>query len=173
VLNGPSPVAGRLLQAGVDSIYRHFLGIVAASRHKQPADIDKIAQGRVWDGGTARQLGLVDGFGGLKEAIDKAGAFAKVSNPQDEVRYLERPLSFEEKLVAWLATDSASSEPQQDAFAAIAPEADITAALVELRSVLTGPRIQARCLDCGPQAPVRVGKSDLGFFAAVKALLFG
>jgi protease-4 len=173
VLNGPSPVAGRLLQAGVDSIYRHFLGIVAASRHKQPADIDKIAQGRVWDGGTARQLGLVDGFGGLKEAIDKAGAFAKVSNPQDVVRYLERPLSFEEKLVAWLATDSASSEPQQDAFAAIAPEADITAALVELRSVLTGPRIQARCLDCGPQAPVRVGKSDLGFFAAVKALLFG
>ena len=173
VLNGPSPVAGKLLQAGVDSIYRHFLGIVAESRHKQPADVDTIAQGRVWDGGTARQLGLVDGFGGLKEAIDKAGALAKVSNPQDQVRYLERPMSFEEKLVALLADDTASSQPQEDAFAAIAPETDITAALAELRSVLTGPRIQARCLDCGPQAPSRPTKSDLGFFAAVKALLLG
>ena len=173
VLNGPSPVAGKLLQAGVDSIYRHFLGIVAESRHKQPADVDKIAQGRVWDGGTARQLGLVDGFGGLKEAIDKAGALAKVSNPQDQVRYLERPMSFEEKLVALLADDTASSQPQEDAFAAIAPETDITAALAELRSVLTGPRIQARCLDCGPQSPSRPTKSDLGFFAAVKALLLG
>jgi protease-4 len=173
VLNGPSPEAGKLLQAGVDSIYGRFLGIVAASRHKQPAEVDKIAQGRVWDGGTARQLGLVDGFGGLKEAIDKAGALAKVSDPQDEVRYLERPQSFEEKLVALLANDTATSEPQQDAFAAIAPETNLTAALVELRSVLAGPRIQARCLDCGPQAPARVTKSDLGFFAAVKSLLFG
>jgi protease-4 len=173
VLNGPSPVAARMLQAGVDSIYRHFLGIVAQSRHKQPADVDKIAQGRVWDGGTARQLGLIDGFGGLKEAIDKAGALAKVSNPQDEVRYLERPQSFEERLVAMLANDSSSSQPQQDAFAAIAPETNLTAALVELRSVLSGPRIQARCLDCGAPAPARVTKSDLGFFAALKALLFG
>jgi protease-4 len=173
VLNGPSPEAGKLLQAGVDSIYGRFLGIVAASRHKQPAEVDKIAQGRVWDGGTARQLGLVDGFGGLKEAIDKAGALAKVGNPQDEVRYLERPQSFEEKLVALLANDTATSEPQQDAFAAIAPETNLTAALVELRSVLAGPSIQARCLDCGPQAPARFTKSDLGFFAAVKSLLFG
>jgi protease-4 len=173
VLNGPSPEAGKLLQAGVDSIYSRFLGIVAQSRHKQPAEVDKIAQGRVWDGGTARQLGLVDGFGGLKEAIDKAGALAKVSDPQDEVRYLERAPSFEEKLVALLANDTATSEPQQDAFAAIAPETNLTAALVELRSVLAGPRIQARCLDCGPQAPARITNSDLGFFAAVKALLFG
>jgi hypothetical protein len=33
--------------------------------------------------------------------------------------------------------------------------------------------IQARCLDCGPQAPPRITKSDLGFFAALRALLFG
>jgi len=173
VLNGPSPVADKLLQAGVDSIYRRFLGIVAESRHKQPADVDRIAQGRVWDGGTARQLGLVDGFGGLKEAIDKAGALAKVSNPQDEVRFLERPQTFEEKLVEMLASDTASSEPDEDAFAALAPDEKLTGALVDLRSMLSGPRIQVRCLDCPPVAPARVTKSDLGFFAAVKALLFG
>ena len=48
------------------------------SRRKSPADIDRIAQGRVWDGGTARQLGLVDGFGGMDEAIAKAAQLAKL-----------------------------------------------------------------------------------------------
>ena len=173
VFHGPSPVADRLLQAGVDSIYRRFLGIVAESRHRSPQQIDAIAQGRVWDGGTARQLGLVDGFGGFKEAVDKAGALAKVSDPQDEVRYLERPESFEEKLVELLAKDSAGSEPEEDAFAAIAPQAKVTDALVQLHSVLTGPRIQVRCLECPTVAPSRVTKGDLGFLAAVKAFLLG
>jgi protease-4 len=39
LLNGPSPAAGALIQAGVDSIYRRFLGIVAASRGKSVADM--------------------------------------------------------------------------------------------------------------------------------------
>ena len=37
----------------------------AQSRGKTPAEVDAMAQGRVWDGGTARQKGLVDEFGGL------------------------------------------------------------------------------------------------------------
>jgi protease-4 len=174
LLTGPSPEASQLLQAGVDSIYRRFLSIVAESRHRQPAQIDAIAQGRVWDGGTARQLGLVDAFGGLHEAIDKAGAMANVSNPQDEVRYLERPESLQERLVEFLAGDRASQQPgDDDAFAALAPDPAIADALAELRSVLTGSRIQVRCLECPSVAPARIGKADLGFFAAVKALLFG
>jgi protease-4 len=174
LLTGPSPEASQLLQAGVDSIYQRFLGIVAASRHRQPAQIDAIAQGRVWDGGTARQLGLVDAFGGLHEAIDKAGTMANVSNPQDEVRYLERPTSLQERLIEFLAGDRASDQPvDDDAFAALAPDPKIADALVELRSVLTGSRIQVRCLECPPVAPARISKADLGFFAAVKAYLFG
>ncbi|MCL6678814.1 signal peptide peptidase SppA [Sphingomonas sp. RG327] len=171
LLAGPSPVANQMLQAGVDSIYRHFLGIVAQSRHKQPVEVDRIAQGRVWDGGTARQLGLVDGFGGLSDAIEKAGALAKISNPQDQVRYLERPPSFEDQLVAMLARDSSTEGQDQDAFSAIAPESRITDAMAELRSVLSSPRIQARCLDCPPVAPARVSKQDVGFWAAVRAWL--
>jgi protease-4 len=174
LLTGPSPEASQLLQAGVNSIYQRFLGIVAQSRHRQPAQIDAIAQGRVWDGGTARQLGLVDAFGGLHEAIDKAGAMANISNPQDQVRYLERPTSLQEKVVEFLAGDRASDQPaDDDAFAALAPDPKIADALVELRSVLTGSRIQVRCLECPPVAPARMSKADLGFFAAVKAYLFG
>jgi protease-4 len=171
LLAGPSPVANQMLQAGVDSIYRHFLGIVAQSRHKQPVEVDRLAPGRVWDGGTARQLGHVDGFGGLSDAIEKAGALAKISNPQDQVRYLERPPSFEDQLVAMLARDSSTEGQDQDAFSAIAPESRITDAMAELRSVLSSPRIQARCLDCPPVAPARVSKQDVGFWAAVRAWL--
>ncbi|HWI75764.1 MAG TPA: signal peptide peptidase SppA, partial [Sphingomicrobium sp.] len=173
VFKGPSPVADRLLQAGVDSIYGRFLGIVAESRHKTPQQVNEIAQGRVWDGGTARQLGLIDGFGNLHDAIEKAGALAKISNPEDEVRFLKRPETFEEKLVEMLASDA--SEPDtgdQDAFAAVAPDTKLTDALVELRSVLMGPRIQVRCLDCPSPAPTRLTKQDLGWFESLRQLLF-
>jgi len=172
VFHGPSPVADQLLQAGVDSIYRRFLGIVAESRHRSPQQIDAIAQGRVWDGGSARQLGLVDGFGGLKEAVDKAGELAKISDPQNEVRYLERPESLEEKLVELLDRDTRDSDADQDAFAAIAPQARVTDALVQLRTVLSGPTIQVRCLECPTVAPSRVTKADVAWFEKLARLLF-
>lgn len=172
LFKGPSGEADRLLQAGVDSIYRRFLGIVAQSRKRSPAQIDRIAQGRVWDGGTARQLGLVDGFGGMGEAIAKAGELAKIANPTHEVRYLERPVSFEDRLIEMLADDRSGKEPEEDAFAALAPDSGFASALVDLRSVLTGPRIQVRCLECPAVAPARVTAKDLGFFAALRDWLF-
>lgn len=168
LLNGPSPVANTIIQASVESIYRRFLGIVAESRGKKPAEIDRIAQGRVWDGGTARQLGLVDGFGGLEEAIAKAGSLAKVADPQDSVRYLERPVSLEERLFDLLAGDSAGDKPAQDGFASLAPETAITDALVQLRTVLAGPRIQVRCLECPASAPARVTSAEKGFMTALR-----
>ena len=171
LLNGPSPVADTLLQAGVESVYRQFLTIVSQSRKKPPAVIDRIAQGRVWDGGTARQLGLVDGFGGMEEAIAKAGQLAKIDDPRDEVRYLERPVSFEERLLELLASDTNEEQTAPDAFAALAPDSQIADALMELRSVLTGPRIQVRCLECPSSAPARVTKADAGFFATLRAWL--
>ena len=42
------------------------------------AQVDEIGQGRVWDGGTARQLGLVDQFGGLDDALEWAAKKAKL-----------------------------------------------------------------------------------------------
>ena len=172
VFAGPSPEADQLLQAGINSIYRRFLTIVAQSRKRTPAEIDRIAQGRVWDGGTARQIGLIDGFGGLSEAVEKAGQLAKISNPHDQVRYLERPQSFEEMLVELLAgEETAGDEPAQDAFAALAPDTQLLSALTELRSVLAGPRIQARCLDCPPVAPARITSKDVGFLSALRQLL--
>ncbi len=172
LLNGPSEQADQFLQAGVNSVYQRFLAIVAQSRKKPPAAIDQIAQGRVWDGGSARQLGLVDGFGGMEEAIAKAGELAKITDPHDKVRYLERPESFEEQILELLANDQASPAPPQDAFAVLSPDTSLVSALTDLRSILAGPRIQVRCLECPSSAPARAKAEDLSFMAALRAWLF-
>src|SRR3546814_7792096 len=56
-----------------------------------PERVDQIAQGRVWDGGTARQLGLVDGFGSLDDAIAEAARLAQLDPAK------ARPVFIEEK----------------------------------------------------------------------------
>jgi protease-4 len=50
--------------------------------------VDSIAQGRVWDGSTARGLGLVDRLGGVMDALEMARARARL--PRDEALVVER-----------------------------------------------------------------------------------
>ncbi len=169
LFHGPSPEAAALIQAGVNSIYSRFLGIVGAARHKSPAEIDKIAQGRVWDGGTARQLGLVDGFGGMAEAISKAAELAKLGDERG-VRYLERPASLQEAAMAALAGNDDEDRGTTDAFAGLAPSpaAEIERALAEVQQIMAGPSIQARCLECGPSSSAAVTRDATpGLFALV------
>jgi protease-4 len=71
LLRGPSPEADQLLQMGVDGTYRRFLSLVSAARKIPVARVDQIAQGRIWAGGTAHQLRLVDAFGGLDDAVSR------------------------------------------------------------------------------------------------------
>ncbi len=165
LLHGPSPAAGQLIQAGVDSIYRRFLGIVGTARHKAPGDVDKIAQGRVWDGGTARQLGLVDGFGTMDAAIAKAAQLAKLGDERG-VRYLERPASLREGLMAALSGGDEDSGTT-DALASLGPSpaSQIERALTEVQQILSGPSIQARCLECGPTSPGAAAPPQQGLLA--------
>lgn len=168
LLKGPSPEANALIQAGVEQVYRKFLGIVAESRHKSPADIDRIGQGRVWDGGSARQLGLVDGFGGMDEAIAKAADLAKLGADERGLTYLEEAPDFTDTLMQALAGDEEAADTPADALASLspAPESLLARALTEVRSILSGPTIQARCLECPPTAAApRLTADDRGWLA--------
>jgi protease IV len=70
--------------------YQHFVNLVADRRGLTPARVDQIAQGRVWTGADAIKLKLVDGVGGLDEAVKAARELAKV--PEDtKLGVLELP----------------------------------------------------------------------------------
>ena len=173
LFKGPSPQAGQLIQTGVESMYGRFLGIVAASRHKTPQQIDQIAQGRVWDGGTARQIGLVDGFGGMSDAIAKAAQLAKLGDERG-IRYLEPQRSFRDQLIEAIAesNDNDSAVPT-DAFSMMTrqPQQQLAAMFAEVRSIMSGPSIQARCLECPAVAPARVEQQDLTLLGLLKEWL--
>ena len=156
VLRGPSPEAGQLLQLGVESVYRRFISLVANARHLPPARVNEIAQGRVWDGGTARQLGLVDRFGSLNDAIAEAARRAHLDPGNVETVYLERRPSAWAGFFEDLArNDDDQDEVARDAFARVAgrPEVALARAMRDARALISGPAIQARCLECPPIAP--------------------
>jgi protease-4 len=67
-------------QALVDYVYDQFLVKVSESRKKEKAAVHEIAQGRVWTGQKALELGLVDEIGGLDAAIIHAAKLANIEN---------------------------------------------------------------------------------------------
>lgn len=66
----------RFFQAGTDSIYHTFTSRVAEGRKKDISYVDSIAQGRVWTGSRAIQVGLIDRIGTMQDAIDCAARMA-------------------------------------------------------------------------------------------------
>jgi protease-4 len=67
----PMTEAGRQkLREGIDSEYQDFLAKVATARKKKVAEIEPVAQGRVWLGDQAKANGLVDELGGIDRALE-------------------------------------------------------------------------------------------------------
>lgn len=75
-----SDQVAQIIQSSVDHIYDEFLALVSNSRDISVADLDAVAQGRVWTGSQALDLGLVDQLGSLQNALDSAAAIAGVSD---------------------------------------------------------------------------------------------
>jgi protease-4 len=91
------PILERAIQSGIEHGYRRFIGIVADGRNKLVEQVEPIAEGRVWSGVDAQQLGLVDQLGGLKQAVASAAALAGLSDTSSRV--LRLPLTPEEELM--------------------------------------------------------------------------
>ena len=75
------------MQQRIDATYEDFVARVAAGRGLSTEAVDEIAQGRVWAGGDAMGIGLVDEFGGLTDAIQYAATMAGL----DSYRLVEYP----------------------------------------------------------------------------------
>jgi protease IV len=165
VFGGFNPAVNTMIQSMVESGYRHFIALVAASRKMTPQRVDSIAQGRVWDGGTARQLGLVDRFGGLQAAIDEAAKRAGLDPAKVHPVYLEKePGWLGQMLVSWAdEEDEDAAEQGGDMLARIATarRALLVQALGDARRLAGAASMQARCLECAGLAPPVARNSDL------------
>jgi protease-4 len=67
----------------LQAFYDQFVEKTAEARHTSPEKIDQIAQGRVWTGQQARQVGLVDQLGGLQDAVAVAKQRARIPAEQE------------------------------------------------------------------------------------------
>ena len=67
-----TPKEEAYMQASVERIYDQFTSLVAAGREMTVEEVDAIAQGRVWTGAEALEIGLVDEIGTLEDAIEYA-----------------------------------------------------------------------------------------------------
>ncbi|WP_329903534.1 signal peptide peptidase SppA [Porphyromonas pogonae] len=69
-----------LIQAEIERGYDTFISRVAEGRKMTKEQVNEIAQGRVWLGNKAKEIGLVDKIGGLDTAIKRAAALANLSS---------------------------------------------------------------------------------------------
>ena len=96
------------MQYGVEQVYKTFVGHVAEGRNLSVEEVDRIGGGHIWSGTDALGIGLIDGFGGLKEAISVAAERAGVS---DDFRIVS-PATDESRLTQIVKLLSAEARAQ-------------------------------------------------------------
>ena len=164
---GLTPETEMMLQKSVEFGYDRFLTLVADARGMSKPQVDGIAQGRVWDGGSARQLGLVDQFGDLDTALQWAAVQADLDQGEWGATFLGKE---RDPFAIWLAESlgedtQAPAAPVNDMLAYFAGREQQLAARVagDLFGLLQAGGIQARCLECvqpigATQAPLPAGE---------------
>jgi len=96
------------LQSSIDEVYQEFLQVVKAGRRFPSVEaVHTIAQGRVWSGADAMNIGLVDGLGGIERALEAAARKANldtytVLNAPKKKRFIEEWLSRWQASILWL-----------------------------------------------------------------------
>ncbi|MDX2210936.1 MAG: signal peptide peptidase SppA [Sphingopyxis sp.] len=155
ILGGVSPEFNQMAQASVENMYARFTGLVANSRKMDIAKVREIAEGRVWAGGTARQLGLVDQFGGIDDAVAYAAKLAKVQGEYYPLYFENAPDPFAQFLAAFTQQAAPAAANPRGWFALAGVNRQlIQARLVQDMSLLAAnPSVQAACLECRGWVP--------------------
>jgi len=90
------------IQQNVTHGYNQFLNIVSEGRELDRSHVEGIAQGRVFDGLTAKSLGLVDKLGSLNDAVAAAAELATLTN--FEPVYIHRTMTVKDQFFRYLTT---------------------------------------------------------------------
>ena len=99
---------GVMMQKFTDDMYQKFLSRVAEGRGMTIDEVHQVAQGRVWTGRKAKEIGLVDGLGGIQEAIDIAAGLANIEDDYKLKEYPHIKKEVWEELVTELMKDQAA-----------------------------------------------------------------
>ncbi|MCG9730785.1 signal peptide peptidase SppA [Shewanella sp. Isolate13] len=110
VTKGLTPQIKAIIQRHIERGYLDFISLVAKERDMSLEQVDNIAQGRVWTGRKALELGLVDDLGELEDAVTKAAEMASLDTFDTEV--IERELSPQEQFIQEMFASASSYLPQ-------------------------------------------------------------
>lgn len=97
LLTGLNEPTRTILQASTEHTYRHFLNLVARGRDMAPERVEELAEGRVWLGDRALDLGLVDLLGDEQAAVARAAELAGLTDYG--VKHIEPDLTPQEMLL--------------------------------------------------------------------------
>ncbi|WP_284124515.1 signal peptide peptidase SppA [Parerythrobacter aestuarii] len=162
LIGGFTPEVDAILQSSIEDGYADFLSRVSAARKLPVERVDEIGQGRVWDGGTARQVGLIDQYGGLDEALEWVAGEAKLDDGDWHPEFIggSEP-AYDNLLRTLLFSDEGEAARGGDLFAMVAARQQALIGQVEADLTrLAGARgMQAYCLAC-PAEPKARAASD-------------
>ena len=155
-IGGFTPEVDRILQASIEDGYTDFLTRVAKSRQMTLEQVDRVGQGRVWDGGTARQLRLVDEYGGMTEALAWVAAQAELTDGDWSAVYLGDGESTADTILRQMLIGDEDAGGR-DVFAVLAGQQRAGAGMVLLdaQRLLGTKGVQAYCLACPSPALAR------------------
>lgn len=164
-----------IMQGTIEDGYRDFLGRVAQSRKMTPEAVDAVAQGRVWDGGAARQVGLVDQYGGLDDALAWVAGQAKLDEGDWHAQFLGDEGRTTDTLLRQLLVgdDARSGTGANDLFGTLALQRQATLGQIagDIERLTGTPGMQAYCLECAPLATPQPVRSLQGWIAKLASLL--
>ena len=138
------PMLANIIQAEIEYGYDQFISLVSESRGIDKKQVDKIAQGRVWAGKTALELGLVDKLGNLKDAIDRAAELAGIDNFR--TYYPAEELDWKQELLSSIFSISGGIIPESIKENFLVKKS--LKALSEMESFNDPKGIYVRCEDC-------------------------
>jgi protease IV len=174
LVGGLPAEADALMQAYIEDGYADFVERVSKGRKMTPARVDEIGQGRVWDGGTARQIGLVDQYGGLDDALAWVAQQAKLGDGEWHAEFLgDESRTSDTLLRQLLLGEEAQRGRSGDLVGLFALQRD--ASLAQLAgdlARLTGTSgMQAYCLECAPVVRVAPARIPEGWLAKLLGLI--